>query len=181
MVNKRQTEPNRPNDSTSIGPTSPDGGAPSIAMDGSEDTAPRPANGRFRKGKSGNPKGRPPGSRNAMSRLAEGLLDGEAHAIMRTVIDRAKKGDPAALRLCVERLLPARRERIVTIDLPPINCPADAKRALASIIAAVGRGDLSASEGNQFSEMIDAYVRACGATELADRLDEVKQFSQVKK
>ena len=181
MANKRETEPNRDNDVTSIGTTSPDGKATSSAMPGAEHPAPRGANGRFGKGKSGNPGGRPRGARNAMSLLAESLLDGEAEAIMRTVIERAKQGDPAALRLCVERLLPVKRERVVTIDLPPINCPADAKRAMASVIAAVARGDLSASEASQFSAMIETYLQACGATDLADRLDEVQQLSGAKK
>ena len=181
MPDKREIEPSHRNDSKSIGPTSPDGHVPSITTDGSGDTAPRRANGRFRKGQSGNRKGRPQGSRNAMSLLAESLLDGEAQAIMRTLIDRAKEGEPAALRLCVERLLPVKRERVVTIDLPPINCPADAKRALASIIAAAAQGHVSPSEASQFSEMIDAYLRACGATELADRLDQVEQTLGIKK
>jgi hypothetical protein len=181
MANKRETEPNRDNAVTSIGTSSSDGKATSSAMQEAEHTAPRRPNGRFGKGKSGNPGGRPRGSRNAMSLLAQSLLDREVETIMRTLIERAKQGDPSALRLCVERLLPVKRERVVTIDLPPINCPADAKRALAAIIAAVAHGDLSPSEASEFSAMIDAYIRACGATDLADRLDEVQQFIGAKK
>jgi hypothetical protein len=95
---------------------------------------------------------------------------------VRTAIERAKKGDGVALRLCMERLLPVKRERAITIDLPPITSPEDAKQAIASIIAAVAGGELSPSEASQFSELIDTYVRAVGATELDQRLEEVERI-----
>jgi hypothetical protein len=107
--------------------------------------------------------------------LAEALLDGDAEALVRTAIELAKKGDGVALRLCMERLLPVKRERTITIDLPPITSPGDAKQAMASIIAGVARGELSPSEASQFSELIDTYVRAAEATDLAKRLDEVER------
>ena len=140
-----------------------------------ENTGGKQGNGRFAQGVSGNPRGRPRGSRNKASLLAEALLDGDAEALVRTAIELAKKGDGVALRLCLERLLPVKRERAITIDLPPITSPENAKEAMASIIASVARGELSPSEANQFSELIDTYVRAAEATDLAKRLEEVKK------
>ena len=67
----------------------------------------------FAKGHSGNPKGRPAGALNRTTRAAQSLLDGEAEAITRTAIDKAKQGDGLALRLCLERLLPACKERLI--------------------------------------------------------------------
>jgi hypothetical protein len=107
--------------------------------------------------------------------LLEALLEEEAEALGRKVIDLAKEGDRVALRLCMERLLPVKRERAITIDLPPINSAADAKEAMAAIIASVARGELSPSEASQFSELIDTYVRAAEATDLAKRLEEVEK------
>ena len=72
----------------------------------------------FEPGKSGNPNGRPKGARNRTTALAEGLLDGEAEAITRKLIDKALEGDNAALRLCLERLLPPKRGRTVSFELP---------------------------------------------------------------
>jgi Family of unknown function (DUF5681) len=62
----------------------------------------------FQKGQSGNPAGRPFGSRNKATVLMEGLLEGEAEAIARKAIEMAKGGDMAAIRMCMDRLAPAR-------------------------------------------------------------------------
>ena len=67
---------------------------------------------RFQKGKSGNLKGRPRGSRNASTMAAEMLLQGEAEAITRKCVERAITGDPTALRLCLSRILPVKRGRL---------------------------------------------------------------------
>ena len=84
-----------------------------------ENTARKQRGRPFEPGKSGNPKGRPKGSRNQATLLAEALLDGEAETLTRTMIEKASDGDTNAMRFCLERLVPARRERCVTFDLPP--------------------------------------------------------------
>src|SRR4030081_925384 len=60
----------------------------------------------FEKGESGNPAGRARGSRNKRTLLAEHLLEGDTEAIVRTMIERAKEGDMAAVRLWGDRLCP---------------------------------------------------------------------------
>src|SRR6516225_7230100 len=80
---------------------------------------PRRGPGRpFARGRSGNPSGRRPGSRNKATLAAAALLDGEFEALTRKAVELALAGDPTALRLCLERLLPPRRERAVTFRLP---------------------------------------------------------------
>ena len=69
----------------------------------------RTGGGHFRKGASGNPQGRPAGTRNKALLAMESLLDGEAEAITRVAVEKAKEGDATALRLCLERIcLPER-------------------------------------------------------------------------
>jgi hypothetical protein len=51
------------------------------------------------------------GSRNKATLALQELLDGEAEAIMRKLINLAKGGDMTAIRLCIERLIPPCRER----------------------------------------------------------------------
>ena len=80
---------------------------------------------RFEKGTSGNPNGRPKGSRNRSTLAAEALLDGEAEALTRKVIELALNGDLGAVRLCLERLIPARRSRVIQFDLPETSTVED--------------------------------------------------------
>jgi len=68
---------------------------------------PKPRGRPFKKGRpSPNPNGRPPGARNRTTLAAEALLDGEAEALTRKAIERALDGDPTALRICIDRILP---------------------------------------------------------------------------
>src|SRR2546429_6235694 len=72
----------------------------------------------FVKGQSGYPAGKPKGARHRTTLAAEALLDGEAEALTRKVIELAFSGDSTALRLCLDRILPPRRERPARLALP---------------------------------------------------------------
>src|SRR5690348_14063439 len=91
----------------------------------------------FRKGRSGNPAGRPPGSRNRATVAAEALLEGEAQALTRKAIELALEGDTTALRLCLERIVPQRKSRTVAFDTPRIDRVEDLAGAIGSIFQAV--------------------------------------------
>src|SRR5690349_9638644 len=78
-------------------------------------------NGQFKKGNSGNPAGRPPGSRNRSSLFIEQLLDSAGEELVQKALDLASKGDTAALRLCLERICPPRKERPIDLPLPQIT------------------------------------------------------------
>ena len=73
---------------------------------------------RFQKGQSGNPAGRPKGARHKVTIAVKELLEGEAEAITRKAIEMAKAGDTVALRLCLDRLTPARKDRPVSSTCP---------------------------------------------------------------
>src|SRR6266700_889628 len=143
--------------------------------DTARDTA-RKARGRpFERGKSGNPRGRPKGHRNKATMALEELLDGEAEGLTRTVIGKALEGDMAALRLCLDRLLPPRRERPITFDLPKIESAKDAQAASSAILAACAAGDLSPGEATAVMDLVSTYVRTLEATELEARLSALEK------
>jgi hypothetical protein len=127
--------------------------------------------GRFRKGRSGNPAGKPRGAQNRATRFAEALLDGQADALVRKAVEMALSGDPTALRLCLERLIPPRRERPLEIKLPPLKTAADAVTAIAAIAAATAQGSITASEAAELSRLIENFVSSVKAQELAQRLE----------
>jgi hypothetical protein len=124
----------------------------------------------FEKGQSGNPKGRPAGLRNRLTVAVDKLLDGKAEQIMEKAIALALEGDTAALRLCVERITPARKDRPINFELPPISAVADLPVATSALISAVASGELTTGEAAEFGKLIEAHIRAIEATDLAERV-----------
>jgi len=133
--------------------------------------------GGFQKGQSGNPAGRPAGSRNNATLACEALLEGQAEALTQKAVDMALAGDTVALRLCLERIYPARRDRPVTFALPPITSARDAADISAAVMAAVSNGDITLSEASEIGKLIDSYVKAYQTAELNDRVACVEQLS----
>jgi len=82
----------------------------------------------FEKGRSGNPLRRRVGCRNKTTIAAAAFLAGEAEALTRKAVELALVGDPTAMRLCIERILPQCRERAVKFALPPIESAATSPR-----------------------------------------------------
>ena len=107
--------------------------------------------------------------------IAEQLLDGEAATITRKAIELAKRGDMVALRLCLERIVPPRRERPVNFTLPEINSALHATRAMATVTTAVANGELTPAEAAELSRVIDGYVKALEVTEIEQRLRILEQ------
>jgi hypothetical protein len=114
----------------------------------------------FQKGQSGNPAGRPRGARNRTTMLMQNLLAGRAEVIGQKLVELAESGDIAAIRICMDRLAPARKDEPVVVELPPLETAADSVAAAATIVAAVAAGDLTASEAADLAKVVDIYVRA---------------------
>lgn len=127
----------------------------------------------FRKGQSGNPAGRPPGLRNratAAIAAAEALLDGEAEAVVRKLLDLALGGDRAALRLVADRILAPRRERPVHLELPPMGDAGEIAAAMAGLASAAAEGALSPAEAADFARVAEIQLRAVAVADLERRL-----------
>src|SRR5918993_4194763 len=134
---------------------------------------------RFKPGQSGNPKGRPLGSRHKATLALDKLLDGEADAITRKAIEMAKAGDTVALRLCLDRIAPVRKDRPVTFALPAIEATADVVKASAALLQAVASGELTPSEAAELGKLIEAHVRAIEVTEIQERLARLEAQQRV--
>jgi hypothetical protein len=121
----------------------------------------------FKKGKSGNPTGRPRGVRNRTTITAETLLEGEAENLTRKAVELALNGDIQALRLCLDRIIPPRREQTLYIELTTLESIHYARDAMADIIGAVAAGEITLSEAIELGKLIEFYVRTCEASDKA--------------
>ncbi len=140
-----------------------------------ETTASKQRGRPFRKGFSGNPRGRPPGARNVATVLAEQLLDGEAEVLIQKAIQKAKQGNLPALHLCLDRILQPRRERPLRFRMPALGSASDAATAMAAIANAVACGDLTPAEAGELSKLVESYVKAVEATEIERRLQALEE------
>lgn len=146
-------------------------------MDGDEnrkEQTRRGPGGRFQRGSSGNPRGRPAGSRNKVTALCAELLAGDAEAIMARLVRAAKKGEPIALKLCVERLVPVRavRDRFVDgVELVEVKKAHDLVDAAAAVIAAVAASRMTISEGRDFMALLEQQRKLLETSDLAVRIE----------
>ena len=124
----------------------------------------------FAKGQSGNPAGRPPGARNKTTLLMETLLAEQGEEVTCAAIARAREGDAAALRLCLDRLLPRGRERPVPFALPTLETGADARAAVSRIVGATGTGELTPPEALSLLRVVEKGAEIVLATEAAEKL-----------
>src|SRR5262249_56812376 len=118
----------------------------------------------FEPGRSGNPNGRPKGSRNRITRALEELIDGKAEALVAKAIEKALEGDSSMLRALLSRTVPARRARTVELELPSIETAADAPAASAAVLAACTCGEISPAEADAIMALIRPHVHIIEAT-----------------
>jgi hypothetical protein len=89
----------------------------------------------------------------------------------------AKDGDTVALRLCLDRIYPPRKDRPVKFTLPPIDSPRDAADIMVAVAKAVAAGDITPNEASEFAKVIDTYVKAFHTAELDERVARMEQLS----
>ena len=130
---------------------------------------------KFAKGQSGNPSGKPKGCRNATTILFDELLKDNAKELIEKAIEMAKGGDGPALRLCIDRLAPPRKDRPVWFDLPEMKEARDAVNASAAIVAAVANGDLTPKEASELGKLVDSYARTLQAAEFEERISKLEK------
>jgi hypothetical protein len=131
---------------------------------------------KFRPGQSGNPAGRPKGSKNRSTALWAALLEDGGEEVLRRVVERARRGDPLCVRLVVERLLPrATPTHSVELDLPRMQRAGDIVSALATVLGSVAAGEMTLEEAGQFARILEGQRRAIETADLAVRVDALER------
>ena len=125
---------------------------------------------KFKKGQSGNLKGRPKGSKNKSTIAAETLLEGSLERICRRVENEALNGNMQAAKMILDRILPAKRDRAIKIDLPQIHNGKDILKAVGAIMNAIASGEISPSEGESLSRILEKYSNALELHQFESRL-----------
>ena len=118
---------------------------------------------------SGNP-GRPRGARHKITQAIEAMLEGQHEALTQAAIDKALEGDVTALRLCLDRIAPARKDAPVSFALPEIETADDAAKAARAILKAIAEGDVTPLEAATGMAVVEQFRRTLETTEIERRI-----------
>ena len=121
-------------------------------------------------GQSGNPMGRPQGSRNRATRLRESLWDDLPELIEKTR-QLAKEGDMVAMRLLLERTLPAVKGSTATVELPELEMAITTTEKADAVVAAIGRGDIAPEIGSTLLTALGTLSKIREVDDLTRRLE----------
>jgi hypothetical protein len=135
----------------------------------------RPAKGRWRKGTSGNPAGRPTGSRSQSTVFFQELLSGQGEALIQKGIELSLQGDTRALSICWDRLLPPQKERTIELPLPSVTDAKSVSAALAAVVTAVAEGCITPGEAECLSRVLETQMRVVEFEALAQRVAELEK------
>jgi hypothetical protein len=136
--------------------------------------SPTTTTGQFKKGSSGNPTGRPAGSRNKSTMACEELLEGQAEKLTQKAVEMALEGNVYAMRLCLERIIPARKERCITLESRPVESVKDLPLQFQDILRAVTEGRITPGEGESLFNILSGHARIMETAEFDRRLAELE-------
>ncbi|SFG69048.1 DUF5681 domain-containing protein [Sulfitobacter dubius] len=117
----------------------------------------------------GNP-GRPRGARHKATQAIEAMLEGQQEALTQAAIDKALEGDVTALRLCLDRIAPARKDAPVSFALPEIETAEDAAKAARAILRAIAEGEVTPVEAATVMAVVEQFRRTLETTEIERRI-----------
>lgn len=128
----------------------------------------------FQPGQSGNPAGKPKGVQHKATQAMKAMLEGEAEAITRKVIDLAKEGDLTAIKLCLDRIVPPLKSTTpaVTLNAPMPNNLTDTAKAFVSAAAA---GEIPPDIAAQLVSAVASVARVEEIEQLKHRLEAIER------
>jgi len=126
---------------------------------------------KFKPGESGNPDGRPIGSKDKRTQYRE-LFEPHADALIQKVINLALDGDTTCLKMCIDRLVSPFRAKNATITLDDIEGTLTEKGE--KIINAMGKGKISPSDTSSMLSALAAQARIIEIEELEKRISDLE-------
>lgn len=126
--------------------------------------------GKFVKGNGG----RTHGSRNSVTIACENLMIDEAGRITRKCIELALEGDPTALKLCIDRIYPVRKGRV----LPKLTKSQEGEGSVNRLLRAVLEQEITPEEGVDVVNLIERAARVAAIQELT-RVREMQAKEQI--
>lgn len=130
----------------------------------------------FKPNESGNPRGRPPGSRNKRTQLLDKIMqaDDNARHIIETLVSKAQGGDTAAAEILLKRYQPPPRSSLQPVQFD-LDSSASPLQQCQQILAAVAAGDLAPDVGQSLISAVTALARIAELAELEQRIADLEE------
>jgi Family of unknown function (DUF5681) len=126
--------------------------------------------GRFKPGQSGNPKGKPRGSKHRLTVLAERLMEDNVEGITNVIIAKALDGNLQAAALILSRVKPVPKGRRLSFSMPTGLGLAGIATAFDAIMAAVGQGAITTDEAAALAAILEKQAKILEVDETQRRL-----------
>jgi hypothetical protein len=120
-------------------------------------------------------RGRPRGSRNKRTIEWQDMLSEHGEALVKKCVVMALQGDRAALRLCMDRLVPPCKESPAEFPLPSITTVAELMQAQAALVQGFSHGELTGSHAGTMSELLENYRHSLETEQIEARLQALEQ------
>jgi hypothetical protein len=96
-------------------------------------------------------------------------------------VELAQEGNVVALRLCLERLIPPRKDRPINLKLPKVDGVEDIPEALGAVLKAVADGGITPQEGQSVAGMLGAYCKVAELVNHEARLEALESVLKLRK
>jgi hypothetical protein len=126
--------------------------------------------GRFQKGVSGNPFGKPRGARHKATLAAEAMLRGGLDDAVGVIIRASGMGDVEAAKFIVSRIIPAAKDKTIQLELKKIKTASDAVEAMSEIVGEMAAGEITPDEATAACAPIEKISKAIEISELEARV-----------
>jgi hypothetical protein len=123
----------------------------------------------FQAGESGNPNGRPKGSRNRTTSVLRALIGNEAEDIIRVLVEAARNGNVSAAKVLLDRILPPARTGTGDVSLP-LTSEQPVTVAVDELIRAVSAGEVAPSDAAVIATLLRTRAELTDLAELERRL-----------
>ncbi len=130
----------------------------------------------FQPGQSGNPAGKPKGTRHKATQAALALAEGQLSEIVQTLINSALGGDTGAAKIILDKIVPNRRENpLPELTLPQVATAADLPQLTGAILAAVADGQITPAEATALASLAGSHAKSLELAEFETRLAALEQ------
>jgi hypothetical protein len=137
--------------------------------------------GGFQKGVSGNPAGKPRGTKSRANQLIDKLFSAnpeDLEAIVRATVKAARGAEPWAVEAILKRCWIPPKGRLLKFPLPPIKTLEHVAAAQSGLLQAVANGQITSAESVELSAVVERIGKALADSQVEERIARLEKLAE---